>query len=851
MVETRETHMRILLIVIIVAALLMPVGIRAPSSSGEEQEMKKINLYLKHDNTNYYMNSVKENPGNDNGVTDISWTYGWLVSGDVRDTDIKETLTIVGTYQTSQPGDTVIVQVRVANNNLISQAHVTMELMDGDDVIATSGEQTIDTFSSKDTWNLVFENSKTSHTFEKGSTMKIQMTSDNNVNIDYMNGEAHLEFMAQPMFDEESHVFFADNNGVERDMEGEYFMPKLPGNLGKAHIWGMVSDAFTSRDIQDIKISILAPDGDKPVENESADLHNISSVTMRFDYNWSYTDDMVNENDAGTYTIYINITDNNNNVFSYRDSLKMSKYGVYIEAASGESLSKQASAGDYVLYHFNVYNAGLVDGDTIEIAHDELGGGWTASFDKESVTLDAGDSVGVTMNVSIPASAEIGSFQTIVVSITSQKSSDDAQYPQAEDRITTTTRVSPTADISVFFKEEDESTDGSMVNGPHYKDGKAEKAKNKDFLLHVRNDSPYMDTITLTVKNTPPDWTVSLIDPESEESVNNVTLEGTEEAIIYVRVKPASAQGAADVAYLEITGTSSNNESVYETAYLNVTRTLGVVIELSEMEKSKLLSLKPGMSNTIEIQVINTGESDRSFTLEKDVAEIPEGWSVSLSEDTVSVPKGGTAYVDVYIIPVDNAIRSNVPYTLKLTATATNDNTVRYEGIFDMNVKIIYGVTVVIEKREKTVKSAGESVEYLVRVKNTGNSEVTITLSISKSKKEWDAELDRTTDTFSPGAEKEFHLTVTAPDPVDNKEECKVTVTAMVVGHEATTSSQMTKTKVDKDFGPALLDAISSNMAWVALGFAAILIGMVAYFRTRQYEYEEEEDEEYEEEIWE
>ncbi len=846
MVKTKGTHMRILLIIIIVAALLMPIGFRAPNTSADGQEMKKINLYLLAGSSQHYMNTVKDNPASENQAQDITWEYGWLVGGDVKDSDLKSDLYIEGTYDGGSAHNTVVVQLRVSNNNILSQVHVTLDLMDDDDVIATSGSQTIDGMNSKETWYLPF-NSGSSHTFDKGSAIKLHLTADSNVAINYLNGDAHLEFKAQPMFDEESHVFDVNGN----DMQGQYFMPKLPGSLAKAHIWGMVSDAFTSRDISDIKISIIAPDGDKPVENDSATLQNISSEAIRFDYNWSYSDDMVNENDAGTYTIYINVTDQNGNVYSYQDSLKMSKYGVYIKGADGESLSKQASAGKYVTYHFNVYNAGLVDGDTINLAHDELSGGWTATFDKDTVTLDSGNSESVTMNVSIPSSANIGDFQTIVVSATSQKSTEDDQYPNAEASITTTTKVSPTADISVFFSQDDQSKDGSTVTGPHYKEGKAEKAKDKDFLLHVRNDSPYEDTITLTIKNTPPDWTTSLIDPNTEEAVNNVTLSGTEETIIHVRVKPASAQGAADVAYLEITGTSSNNESVYETAYLNVTRTLGVVLELSDTEKSKLLTLNPGMSNTIEIQVVNTGDTDRTFTLSKDVADIPEGWSISLSDDTVSVPKGSTAYVDVYIIPVENAIRSNEPYILKVSATATNDSSVRYDGQFNMNVKTIYGVNVVIETREKTLKNAGDSVEYLVRIKNTGNSEVTIALSLSKSKKGWDAQLDRTTDNFAPGAEKEFHLTVTAPDPVDNKEECTVTVTATVVGHETSTASETTKTKVDKDFGPALADAISANMAWVALGIAAVLIGLVVYFRTRQYEYEEEEEEEEEnDDVW-
>ncbi|MCK4613470.1 MAG: hypothetical protein KAU14_01595, partial [Thermoplasmata archaeon] len=162
--------------------------------------------------------------------------------------------------------------------------------------------------------------------------------------------------------------------------------------------------------------------------------------------------------------------------------------------------------------------------------------------------------------------------------------------------------------------------------------------------------------------------------------------------------------------------------------------------------------------------------------------------------------------------------------------------------------KEVYDVEIVIDHREKEIDKAGDSVEYLVRVKNKGNSEVTINLELGKSKKDWTAEFkeDRAA-SFAPGAEKEFHLTVTAPDPVDNKEKCTVTVTAKVLGHDDTAKSVTTKTKVDKGTSTAVMDVLEEYSWILALGLVVIVVAVVVYFRSRQYEEEEEEYEEEEE----
>jgi len=68
-------------------------------SSADSEELEVVNLYLKHDsNTDYFMNSVMENPDDDNGITELVWEYGWWDGENVIDTELLTDLYIEGTF---------------------------------------------------------------------------------------------------------------------------------------------------------------------------------------------------------------------------------------------------------------------------------------------------------------------------------------------------------------------------------------------------------------------------------------------------------------------------------------------------------------------------------------------------------------------------------------------------------------------------------------------------------------------------------------------------------------------------------------------------------------------------------
>ena len=640
-------------------------------------------------------------------------------------------------------------------------------------------------------------------------------------------------------------------------MYGKEFVPKYPAgsNLGVAHLWGVVLDAFGPEDIDVIDLIIEGPQGqvgDPIPVNPQVDM--IDDVPwVAFHYNWSYGDDLDGVEDAGTYYVTFDVIDNNGNNFTFEEEVRfiMSKYGVYLTLANGEVDEKNEGPGKYVHYDLVVYNAGLVDDDTLELTHNNLPGDWEAEIVPDSVTLDSEDSATILLNVTIPADEEVEESVEVKVTATSQKSDADAEYNKAISDIRTTTRVSADAKISVYFRKQDSDDDNSEWVETHAKKGNAEKGEDRDFNFRVKNDSPSDDNISLYLDGLPNDWSGDIIDPDTEEEVTYVNLVGNDEVLLFVRVRPATAQSASNRADLEITGVSGNNESVSSTAYLNVTRTLGVVVSVNDVERDKLLVLKPGIPNTIDFILENTGNEERTFNLDTDLSSLNQDeWTIELvGGPSITVDSGKSEIFSMDITPPDSAINLAGGYSYVIIAEDQEDANVRYEFTVEMNVETQYKLEVEITIRERTIKEAGDSVEYIIYVKNSGNSKVTITLSLTKDKSDWGAELDETAAEFEPGATpKEFILTVTAPDPVDHKATCTVTVTATVLNHPETAKSVPTKTVVKKDDVNRFSD-ILSEYAWMFI-FPAIaaIIGLVLYYHSKDYEeYDEDEDEEYDE----
>jgi len=885
MTNPENKHFQLFLTAILIVSLITPIMVFSPDAEGAEpDEMVTINMYLDHDGPDdNWMNTGDSNPADETQVSDPKiWEYGWWNGNAVADPQLLTDLYIEGTLGSGQQ---VLVEVIISYPSLTGgPVDVTMELLDNDVPIADVTE-TLQSgqipYDSHTLWRLAFNENADGddhHTFDAGNTLKVRMTTDPedaSVNIDYDGGDAHLEFLANQIHHDkpeeyryQEKFFLYDYWG--NDKKGGEFIPNYPDHTGYdvINFEGIFVDAFTYRDIEqegEVQLFIDAPDGRQIVINginaqeRTIDVDGEDVRFVYFSHNWSYGDEIEDEDDAGTYYVTIDILDNQNppnyNNFTYKEALQfdISPYGVYMEFEDGTKKQEQQNGtGEFVHYNIRIWNAGLVDDDTISLATNTLSG-WTAEIEPESVELDSGDDETVLMNVTIPNDALVDDSAKIDVTGESQLSKDSA-YDTASDFVETTTKVSATADVKLFYRVQDSEEDGSEYVNEVSKKGTAEKGMEKDFNFRVKNDSPGNDTIDLYLNDPPDDWDAVIIDPNNDdEEVDKVELDGNDDILLEVRIRPATAQYAEDIAELEITGISRNDDTVTDRIYMNITRTLGVLVSTDADEVTKMDILKPEIPNPIDFVVENTGNDNRTFDINIDPATVPDQWQVILVSDSpVYIPKGRSEVITVEFKPPPSAIRKDEPYEIIITAKDQDNSEIRFDYDAKVNVEIIFKLEIEITEREKEIEENGGSVEYLINVKNAGNSDVDINLELEISEDKWTVKLDKYSDDFEPGALKQFTLTVTAPDPVDNKEECTVKVSASVDNHEdVTRKSVTTKTEVNKSTWVSLVDTLE-EYSWVFLLVSVVvIIAVVLYYHSLEYEEEDEEDEYYEDDDYE
>jgi len=331
----------------------------------------------------------------------------------------------------------------------------------------------------------------------------------------------------------------------------------------------------------------------------------------------------------------------------------------------------------------------------------------------------------------------------------------------------------------------------------------------------VKNGAPNVDTVSLYIDGIPNEWSALIIDPDSDVEVSKVTLQGDDETILLVRVRPAPAQGASNTANLWISGVSGNNETVSDTAYLNITRTDGVAVKTDD--KSTLDQLKSGIPNTIDFIVENTGDEDKTFDFELDLIDLDqELWDLEISgESSVSIAAGDLEIVSVDITPSDNVIVTDDGYHWSFIVEDQENADVRYNLDVSMNVEAIYRIYMEVIPGEIVLDEGGQSAEYYFTIQNAGNVEAIVEIDFSQNNGRWDVLLSLTNARIEPfSIALPFDLLVTPLESVEDGEKCIVTVFVLIKDRDETEKSLTTSTIFDINEIPvAVIDSIAPSPA--------------------------------------
>jgi len=304
-----------------------------------------------------------------------------------------------------------------------------------------------------------------------------------------------------------------------------------------------------------------------------------------------------------------------------------------------------------------------------------------------------------------------------------------------------------------------------------------------DYIFRIRNDCPVEDTILLEISGIPNDWDAEIMysEPDSYNGEDE-SLDGGEEREMICRVRPASAQGASNSANLEILGTSENDNSNQEMIHLFIVRHHGVV--LTNHQAPLLQELVPGEYFKLDIIVQNLDQEGRNFNLSHDLDLVQyELWRVIQIDESIFVEAGSETIVPFLIKPPSNTIHTNEGYDLEIYIEDKDDPSIQYKLEVNVNVMKIYSFDMEFfpDQSSPVMSEPDEHHEFLLRIRNTGTTEVTIRVGALGLPREWSVDFNTNAARFLPGRTKEFIFIVYVPETADHKGSGIITIKAELI----------------------------------------------------------------------
>lgn len=314
-------------------------------------------------------------------------------------------------------------------------------------------------------------------------------------------------------------------------------------------------------------------------------------------------------------------------------------YGVALPA----DLSQAANAGETISYTVFVTNTGNVS-DTILL--NASGNVWTTDVISPSVRLDASQSVGVPVEVTIPLGATGIQSDTVTIEAASQTAS------QQRDTVKLSSFVLPFYGVDLAPNQAETGTPGETVL----------------YALNISNTGNLEDSFILSVGGNA--WTTAV-------SSSTITIAPFASGSFTASVTVPAGAMAADIDTATVSATSTGNGAQSDSVELvtSVTPVYGVALS-----PDQALTGVAGQTVTYTVRITNSGNITNTFNLTRSL----NGWSTSISATsvqlagrsaarlfvTVEIPvvaMGGDA--DVTVISASSLSGGGVTTTVSLTTT--------------------------------------------------------------------------------------------------------------------------------------------------------------------------------------
>lgn len=183
--------------------------------------------------------------------------------------------------------------------------------------------------------------------------------------------------------------------------------PNLPAEQRRVTFRVTVGDSFGVYDLSTLNITVVDSGGSQRLSQQFTDFPSSGEGSYTYNYTWNYPAGIP----SGEMTITVEVTDRSGYEVEKNYTLSVAPCGVYLSA---DTTTSSGSPGESVEYTFDVLNTGA-DSCTIVLSVDSMSGGWSASVEPTSLSLEGGESTTATLTVHIPVTASEGESATTTV----------------------------------------------------------------------------------------------------------------------------------------------------------------------------------------------------------------------------------------------------------------------------------------------------------------------------------------------------------------------------------------------------------------------------------------------------
>ncbi|MCH1524377.1 MAG: hypothetical protein L7S41_04460 [Candidatus Thalassarchaeaceae archaeon] len=584
-----------------------------------------------------------------------------------------------------------------------------------------------------------------------------------------------------------------------------------------------VKSAFGRYDIDNVRLLLRDSQGnyriDKEISNDDPDIDDTNEGIFGH-YSWTYPGGVP----SGEYTVELEVTDIQGNlVLIDHEPIEMRQFGVSINHGMDRQ-TEYIAPGEITPIPLQLVHRGdSTKSMSVELeVMTNLGSSWLVEFDSDSslYSLDAGgdilnpiltlqapdDLTGTPSSIDIRAvaEAEVDGVQTVVhqetLNIVLEKI--DVFQPPA---------------VSVW--DEDHGLPIANSSRPDDIDNTipryVEYGEFTPFLLEIFNTGFDADMFRIDVLQRSKSI-IQVYDNNTGERILEDVGDGTFHSsylerhatqVLLLNIKPSNDRADDDLGLIEIEVTSSGNSSLRSTVMFTIQRTFGIRAEVTyDCDGSPLGQIDVDTCDDVKLRAriissANSGDTalwwriQNPATLQEnlDVSPIYGQWQFRIEDDNneavprVSLSPGGFVEVYVSVTLTTQVEQGNHTIYLRIIED-TEDSEPRYFDLpmtFEIDSDLPNLEIVQVTQDRKLLP--GEDYSIQMKVKNEGNTEMTILLDAEVDEPGWSVDIEGPSgSTFIQlGAYEEvsFNLKVTVSSEANNGDKVPVLVTAMPLAY--------------------------------------------------------------------